>query len=47
MNEKELLELFLEFGLCEREKQHLSFPMNTVHEKMFLAFKRGLELVNK
>lgn len=44
MNDQQLLDLFKEFGLSKKDKEFLSHPMNTRHEAMFTAFKRGLLL---
>ncbi len=42
MSNQQLLDLFKEFGLDKKDKEFLSHPMNTRHEAMFKAFKRGL-----
>jgi hypothetical protein len=41
MSEKELLEKFLDC-LTEKQKQCLSFPMNSQLEMMFSTFKLGV-----
>ena len=41
MTEEQKLELFIKYGLTDKEKEFLSEPMNTIHEKQFAAFKRG------
>lgn len=44
MTEKQKLELFIQHGLTKKEREFLSEPMNTIHEKQFAAFKAGLAL---
>ena len=44
MSDKQLLELFKEFGLTDKEKEFLSEPMNSRLEAMFAAFKKGLKV---
>ena len=41
MTDKELYDLFIYHGLTKKEREFLSEPMNTIHEKQFAAFKRG------
>lgn len=44
MSNEQLLELFVHTVLSKRDRQFVSHPLNTRHNEMFEAFKKGLEL---
>lgn len=47
MNDEQIKQLFIEQCLTEQDKVFLSNPLNTRHNAMYEAFKKGLLLGEK